>query len=66
MELIVCVTTGGPKTHHPAPCSISRSVAASRLLHCAEFHMHSTSVDARGVLGVPAAMRWRTGTLKPA
>jgi hypothetical protein len=28
MELIVCVTAGGPKTHHPAPCSVSRSVAA--------------------------------------
>ena len=24
----MCVTAGGPKTHHPAPCSVSRSVAA--------------------------------------
>src|SRR5829696_5289378 len=36
MELIVGVTAGGPKAHHPAACSVLRSVAAieGASLHC--------------------------------
>src|SRR5829696_810590 len=36
MELIVGVTAGGPKAHHPAACSVLRRVAAieGASLHC--------------------------------
>ena len=34
----MCVTAGGPKAHHPAPCSVSRALPQSKVRHCAEFH----------------------------
>ena len=51
MELMVCVTAGGPKTHHPAPCSVSRGVAAIEGASLRRVPQHDPPV------------RWRTDTI---